>query len=54
MIGRKPQLADATISRNPDRLKDQIGQKRTRYGPPAHFRPISSIFAVFCIEDSKA
>ena len=51
-IGRKPQLADVTISRNHDWPKAQIGRKRAggpplaraRYGPPAHFRPILSIF----------
>jgi hypothetical protein len=53
-IGRKPQLADITISRNHDWPKAQIGQKRiggpplalALYGPPAHFWPISRIFAV--------
>jgi hypothetical protein len=51
-IGRKPQLANVTISRNHDWPKAQIGQKqaggpplsRARYGPPARFQPISSIF----------
>jgi hypothetical protein len=46
------QLADVTISRKHDWPKAQIGQKRAGgpplardpYGPPARFRPISSIF----------